>query len=194
MIRGYRAADAPALAEVCVRTGAAGADARGHYSDDALLPEVYCLPYLQLEPALAFVVERGGVPAGYVLGTADTRDFVERYRSAWLPGFAARWRASGADAEVVRAGLHPSAMLIPELDEYPAHLHIDLLPQTQGSGSGRRLIETFCAAVAARGARGVHLGVDAANTNAVAFYRHLGFAELPSSRPDALRLGLRLTS
>jgi ribosomal protein S18 acetylase RimI-like enzyme len=194
MIRPYRGADRDALAEICVRTGAAGSDARGRYSDDALLAEVYCLPYLQLEPTLAFVLEREGAPAGYVLGAADTREYVERYRSAWLPGFAARWHVSGSDAEVVRAGLHPSAMLIPELREYPAHLHIDLLPETQGSGSGRRLIETFCAAVAARGARGVHLGVDAANTNAIAFYSHLGFAELPSSRPDALRLGLRLTS
>lgn len=191
MIRAYRAEDRAALAEICVRTGAAGADARGRYSDDALLAEVYCLPYLELEPSLAFVLERDGRPAGYVIGTADTRDFVERYRSAWLPAFARRWRASGPDADVVRAGLHPSAMLIPELAAYPAHLHIDLLPETQGSGSGRRLIETFCAAVAARGAPGVHLGVDAANTNAVAFYRHLGFTELPSSRPDALRLGLR---
>ncbi|NQX10866.1 GNAT family N-acetyltransferase [Microbacteriaceae bacterium VKM Ac-2855] len=196
-IRGYRQADREALYDVCVRTGAAGADARGRYSDDSLLADVYCGPYLELEPALAFVVEHAGRAAGYVIGTADTRDYVERYRRAWLPAFARRWSGDGvdvigvADEPVVRAGLHPEDMLIDELDEYPAHLHIDLLPEMQGSGSGRRLIEAFCDAVRARGAAGVHLGVDAANTNAVAFYRHLGFAELPSSG-DALHLGLRL--
>jgi len=36
----------------------------------------------------------------------------------------------------------------------------------------------------------VHLGMDAANTGARAFYDRLGFHELPSSRPDAPLLGI----
>jgi GNAT superfamily N-acetyltransferase len=45
-------------------------------------------------------------------------------------------------------------MLWRELPRYPAHLHIDLLPGFQGSGYGRQLIGTFCAAVAEAGAVG----------------------------------------
>lgn len=191
-MRPYRSSDRAALYEVCVRTGAAGADARGRYSDDALLGDVYCGPYLELEPELALVVEHEGRAAGYVIGTADTEQYVLRYRERWLPRFEARWTGEGADAPVVRAGRNPEAMLIPELDAYPAHLHIDLLPELQGSGSGRRLIEAFCAAVAERGASGVHLGVDGANANAVAFYRHLGFEPLPSGSAAAPLLGKRL--
>ncbi len=34
---------------------------------------------------------------------------------------------------------HPERMLIPELADYPAHLHIRLLPEFQGQGWGRQL-------------------------------------------------------
>ena len=76
-------------------------------------------------------------------------------------------------------------MRIAELADYPAHLHIDLLPELQGLGFGRRLIDTLRAALAARGVAAVHLGMDAANTGARAFYARLGFHELPSSRRRA---------
>ena len=75
-------------------------------------------------------------------------------------------------------------MRIAELAEYPAHLHIDLLPELQGQGFGRRLIDTLRAALAARGVPAVHLGMDAANTGARAFYDRLGFHELPSSTAE----------
>ena len=39
-------------------------------------------------------------------------------------------------------------------DEYPAHLHIDLLPETQGQGLGRRLIETLVDALQERACPG----------------------------------------
>ena len=45
-IRPYRPADREAIAAVCLRTAAGGGDATGVYSDDALMPEVYALPYV----------------------------------------------------------------------------------------------------------------------------------------------------
>ena len=65
-----------------------------------------------------------------------------------------------------------------ELDErYPSHLHIDLLPEAQGQGFGRRLIERLIGQLDERGSSGVHLGVSKANHRAIAFYRHVGFVE-----------------
>ena len=55
--------------------------------------------------------------------------------------------------------LHPERMLVPALAEYPAHLHIDLLPEWQGKGWGRGLMEAFLRGVHAAGAARVHLGV-----------------------------------
>jgi ribosomal protein S18 acetylase RimI-like enzyme len=61
---------------------------------------------------------------------------------------------------------------------HPAHLHIDLLPQAQGQGNGRRMIEALLAKLRALGVPGVHLGVGARNSGAIAFYERVGFTRL----------------
>ena len=193
MIRGYRDGDRADVYDVCVRTAAAGADARGRYVSDDLPGDIWAGPYLELEPELAFVVtvpepDGGERVAGYILGTADTRSFVDRYRAEWLPRFAARYPQVDDDT---LAGHQPERMLVPGVDEYPAHLHIDLLPELQRQGWGRALMRRFLAAAAERGAPGAHLSFDPANTGAAAFYERLGFRPLPTSRPDAPLYGIR---
>ena len=74
---------------------------------------------------------------------------------------------------------------------YPSHLHVDLLPDRQGEGWGRRLLETLFDALAATGSPGVHLGVAGANTQAIGFYRRMGFVELKREH-GGLTLGRRL--
>lgn len=203
-IRCYRPSDRDDVYEVCVRTGDSGADARGRYGTDDLLPDIYALPYVDLEPQWAHVVDSGTRVSGYLVAAPDTRAFVERYRSHWLPDFAAKYatgrhpaahaRSGFIDAEgqahFVDTGLHPERMLIAELDEYPAHLHIDLLPELQGQGFGRALIRTLVQRLREAGVPGVHLGVGPTNTDARAFYARLGFIPLPSVA-DGTLLGLR---
>ena len=199
-IRPYRRDDRDAVFSICLRTAAGGGDATGVYSDDALMPEVFALPYVEFAPDLAFVVDDGnGRALGYVIGVADTRAFVDWWKREWGPAFRTRHPEPGpptdrnpgfTEAQLLAAGADPDRMLIAEVDEYPAHLHIDLLPDLQGQGFGRRLIDTLRAALAERGVAAVHLGMDAANTGARAFYDRLGFHELPSGRPDAPLLGI----
>jgi ribosomal protein S18 acetylase RimI-like enzyme len=74
---------------------------------------------------------------------------------------------------------HPERMLIPQLADHPAHLHIDLLPDHQGAGHGRALMETFLRALGAAGVPRVHLGMASSNTRARAFYDRMGFDEIP---------------
>lgn len=181
MIRPYRASDRAAVYDVCVRTAAAGGDARGMYSHDDLMPDVFAGPYVDYQPDLAFVVEKDSRVVGYVIAVANTRAFVDRVRADWVPGFEARYLPpTPADAPIVAMGIDPERMLIPEVDEFPAHLHIDLLPEVQGLGLGRALIEMVLEELAARGIPGLHLTMDPANLPARAFYDRLGFVELPS--------------
>jgi ribosomal protein S18 acetylase RimI-like enzyme len=77
----------------------------------------------------------------------------------------------------------PERLLWPGLRQYPAHLHIDLLPAVQRAGHGRRLMETFFAAAAWAGAAGVHVCVVAENVPAIGFYRHLGFEPAKPAEP-----------
>ncbi|WP_371494296.1 GNAT family N-acetyltransferase [Kitasatospora sp. NBC_00374] len=197
-VRPYRPSDRDAVYDICVRTGHQGGDARGLYPDPLLLPTVFAGPYLRLDPELAFVLDDGERAVGYVLGTADTAAFVRAFRDTWLPEVTAHHPAPAAapvtPTEVVVDLLHrPERMLLPELADHPAHLHIDLLPEHRRQGHGRRLMDTLLAALAERGAPGVHLGMVTGNTPARAFYDRLGFLELPVPDPGPLTyLGLPL--
>jgi ribosomal protein S18 acetylase RimI-like enzyme len=199
-VRPYQPTDRPALYDICLRTGWAGGDATGHYSDPDLLPSVFAGPYAALEPELAFVADDGRRPVGYIVGTADSTAFFTAFRKRWLPSVADRFPApegppSTPDEEIRALLHHAETMLRPEFAAgHPAHLHIDLLPPAQGRGLGRRLMETFLDALRERGVPGVHLGVNPANTGALAFYARLGFTELrPAGGPSLTRyLGRRL--
>lgn len=192
MIRRFRPGDRAEVYEVCLRTANAGADATGLYSSDDLMPELFAGPYLEFEPELAFVVHSGGRVGGYVLGTSDTQAFVSWYREHWMPRLDRFDGGQMGETEgaMLKLGRQPEHMLIPEVDEYPAHLHIDLLPDLQGRGVGRELINTLLGALRARGVQRVHLAMDPANRGARAFYDRLGFHELPSSTPTEPVLGI----
>ncbi len=186
--------DAAGVDEVCVRTGDAGADARGLWSSDELLPDLFARPYVRLEPSMAFVLDDAGAVVGYVIGTADTPRFVARYRELWLPGLEQRWPRPPrppvtAEQRLLTMGLDPERMLSPALAAHPAHLHVDIAPEHQGGGHGRALLETFCRAAAAAGSRAVHLGMDPTNTRARAFYDRLGFDEISGVDDGGVFLG-----
>ncbi|WP_328535629.1 GNAT family N-acetyltransferase [Streptomyces sp. NBC_00344] len=190
-IRPYHAQDRLALYDVCIRTGEEGGDARALYPDHDLLPSIFAGPYAELEPGLAFVVDDGGRAVGYVLGTADTARFVERFRKEWLPSVAERYPdPSGpplTPSDWMAYLLHrPERMLLPELTAYPAHLHIDLLPSHQRGGFGRALMRRFTDTLAEKGVPAVHLGMVTANTSARAFYDRVGFHEIPVADPGPL--------
>jgi hypothetical protein len=62
------------------------------------------------------------------------------------------------------------------LSTYPAHLHIDILPEFTGQGWGEQLMSVFLATISEdEGAHGVHLGMVATNDRARRFYYRLGF-------------------
>jgi ribosomal protein S18 acetylase RimI-like enzyme len=183
VIRRYEPADRAAVYDVCVRTADAGGDARGRWSTDDLMPDLFAGPYVDLQPELAFVLDDGGQVVGYVIGTADTAAFARLLRTEWLPRLTARYPEPAPprtpEDEMIALLYRPERMLVPELAAYPAHLHIDLLPSAQGAGHGRALIDTFRAAASRAGAPALHVGVDPDNTRALGFYARLGFTPIP---------------
>jgi ribosomal protein S18 acetylase RimI-like enzyme len=182
VIRPYRATDRAAIGEICVRTADNGGDARALYPDLDLMATVFAWPYVEFEPELAYVLDNGERAVGYILGTADTPTFVKRFREEWLPAVSAQFplpRAQATRSDAMVGLLHnPDRMLVPEVAAFPAHLHIDLLPEAQGGGHGRALMTAFLSALDAAGVERVHLCMGRQNTNARAFYDRLGFDEL----------------
>jgi ribosomal protein S18 acetylase RimI-like enzyme len=201
IIRPYQPADLDALYRVCLQTGRDGGDATPFYRDHKLLGHVHAAPYALFEPSLAFVAEDPAGVGGYVVGALDTRDFEARLEQDWWPKLRAQypeppasvprdqWTPDQAKAHHIH---HP--WLAPDelASRYPSHLHINLVPQLQSGGYGRRMISTLTDALRRRGSRGVHLTVRPANVRAIGFYRHVGFTQLPAT--DAVIFAMKLTS
>lgn len=198
LIRRATPADESALYDVCLRTGAEGEDATGIYSDPLLLGHIYVGPYLTLEPGLAFVLD-DGEPAGYVLGARETVDFDRRCELEWWPALRRRYpdpaagRAWTPDEHLQHMIHHPPRPDPVLLAEYPAHLHIDLLPRAQGAGHGRRLITRLLNELRATGVAGVHLVTGAKNQRAIGFYDRIGFRTLQTNL-GAVVMAMRLST
>ncbi|MDQ1289369.1 MAG: hypothetical protein QG622_2935 [Actinomycetota bacterium] len=199
-IRPYRATDLRDIYEISVRTAEAGGDARGIYCDDDLMPDLFAGPYLHLEPELAFVLDDGGRAVGYVLGTADTPRFVQAYRRVWIPRLTPKYPAppptsTTRDEQAFALHHDPERLLVPELRDYPAHLHINVLPSYQGGGHGRGLIDVFLDALATRGVPALHITPLTVNASALAFYYRYGFHDIPVADPGLTSyLGIRTPS
>jgi membrane-associated phospholipid phosphatase/ribosomal protein S18 acetylase RimI-like enzyme len=197
-IRPYRPSDRDAMYEVCVKTADVGRDATGMFTDDRLWGDIFAVPYVERHPDLAWVVEsEDGRTIGYIVSTDDTEAFEAWFHDEWWPSVAGRYPLSG-EAEPTRQDsmIGYAARRAPGREqhaaEYPAHLHIDLLPETQGQGLGRRLIETLFAELRRRGVAGLHLGMNPENAGAGAFYERLGMRRLESGA-DTTMYGVRFS-
>ncbi len=180
-IEEYRPEFLPDLQRICLLTGDNGHDGRHLYSDPNTPGDFFAAPYAILEPDLTFVLTDAAGACGYVLGTRDSGAFETFMNTVWLPPLRAKYAITDSSLpterwllELIQAGYRT-----PEnVELYPAHLHIDLLPRAQGQGMGRKIMTVFLERLRELGVSGVHLGVSKRNLNAIQFYEHLGFQKL----------------
>ena len=185
-IRNAGPQDREALFRICLLTADSGQDATALYSDPDYPGLVWSVPYLDFDPAHAFVLDNDGDILGYVVGTSDTFAFERKLDAQWWPFLAEKYAGREPQAKLDAMVLNRIATP-PHSDEtiarhYPAHLHINLLPPAQSGGWGRRLIEAELESLRKAGASGVHLGVSLTNDRAMGFYRHVGFEEIARSQ------------
>ncbi|KAF2848301.1 GCN5-related N-acetyltransferas-like protein, partial [Plenodomus tracheiphilus IPT5] len=153
-------------------------------------------PYVSLTPDTCHVLDDGtGRIVGYCIGTADTASFAQHWREVFTQlidpmqvpkpeiqtddplmegGMVKEFRASAYNAHCSMLQDWPQT-----LQQYPAHMHIDILPEYQRRGYGRALINAFFQSVKSMGAHGVHLDMVKTNTNGLAFYERIGFQRCP---------------
>lgn len=200
-IRRARPEDQRAFYIVCLRTSDNGADGSHLHDDPDALGHIYVGPYLKLEPSFALALEDDEGVCGYCLGTPDSVRYYERFQREWLPPIQAKLKQPTGDPtqwtltqQLHNLLLHPAplAYFPRAFVPWPAHMHIDLLPRAQGQGWGRTLLERQMQSLRDAGATGVHLCVAPGNARAQAFYRKLGFTDLPAgpdTPPDSVFLG-----
>jgi len=195
-IRPFQSTDHDALYQICLRTGWGGGDATEHYSDPRLLGHFYAAPYVKQDSGLCLIATLNGVPSGYILGTADSAGFRTWSETQWFPTLRERFPMpdeadTSADA-VLRRRMHSGYEPPDCARDYPAHLHIDLLPNLQGRGLGAQLMGRFFDILRERNCPAAHLVVNVANTRAVAFYEKFGF-HLVNSSPKHRVFGFKLS-
>lgn len=196
-IRPYHTTDLAALYRICLLTSSDGDAATAHYDDPNLLGHFFAAPYAVLAPDLCFVLTERHIPIGYVLGVRDSAEFGIQCEQTWFPTLRTQYPLpnpadTSADAAMIRL-IHQGHDTKNHFPLYPAHLHIDILPQGQKLGFGRTLLETLFTALRMRSVSGVHLEVSKKNQNAVDFYQHIGFHCL-TEYPMATVFGLPLSA
>lgn len=196
LLRRCRLADLGEISDICCRTGfgGEGIDEAGVFRDRRLFALLFCEYYVRHERENCFVAcatsGRRRV-VGYILGCPDTRRFVRRFALHSLPRIALRallitsWRYPRTLRELLRwARGNPWNTPNPAGDDYPAHLHIDILPEFQRRGIGGRLLERLESALQAQGVEGIHLETSNLHRKALPFYAKHGYRLLIEKRHE----------
>ncbi|KAI0375695.1 acyl-CoA N-acyltransferase [Pilatotrama ljubarskyi] len=194
-IGDVRLADSSALNRICLLTGDAGKSAEPLHKYGELIGLVYAEPYAHLPTTFGFVMidlAKGEEVVGYVLGSYDTRAFEHHALEEWYPHVRSKYSyppetnegATEADKRYINILHNPPRAAEAQVNFSPAHLHIDILPEYQRQGWGRRLIARAVSYLRQeRGLSRLWLGIDPRNEGAKRFYEKLGFKEL-SDAPE----------
>ena len=194
-IRRYISSDIDSLYSICRRTGDSGNDATKIYNDPKLLGHFYAAPYAVLEPELTFIVTLDGIQSGYILGTKNSEEFRKRSESEWFANLRIKYPFPNkddisADANIIKL-IHKGYILKEELTDYPAHLHVDLLPSTQGKGIGKKIMHVFIGKLKELNIPALHLEVGKKNPEAIGFYKKMGFHQIVEYE-HSIGFGMRL--
>ena len=167
-MRRYQQKDRENCRDICHKT----ATAPKYVKCKELVCLLYCDYYLDNEPDNIFILaDEEDNAIGYILCGQDEK----AYRKAIKPYLQKARKISFVD------GIMPiieSAMAKGLSKEYPAHLHIDILPQGQRQGYGAKLIQALEVHLKEKGVQGLRLGVGGDNAGAHKFYEACGFTLL----------------
>ena len=180
-IRSYHSKDTENLKKICIKT--ASPAFQGKKLTETALVDVYCRYYIENEPESCFVLaDENDMAQGYVLCAKNYDEykkiFKKKYLKTWNP-------------VTLIMGNFALKSIKDYVKEYPAHLHIDLLPECQGKGYGRKLIETLIGCLREKEIKGLMLHVSMENEGARAFYAKCGFKVLYADKHDVL-MGMQM--
>ena len=165
-VRPYAEKDKANFIKICLVT----ANITDENNDHAkFIKALYCDYYIQNEPQNCFALTDDNDDAvGYIICSSDynfyKKNFAETLKYTKSLGFDKYLLAMG---EVIGHGLYKK--------NFPAHLHIDILPGYQHSGGGTILMNMLKKHLKDNGIDSVHLMVNAENKNAVKFYKKNNF-------------------
>ena len=173
-IRPYRETDKYNVQRVCLQTinDEIVFEGLDRINTDLFLA-VYNDYYTEQEPENCFVcTDENDNAVGYIICSADVKKWRKIFMKEYYPKIKHRKFSDRAIAlaEIVAHSLFAN--------KYPAHLHIDILREYRGGGTGTKLVEKLVDHLAQSGVSGVQLCVDSHNKKAIRFYKRCGFKVL----------------
>jgi ribosomal protein S18 acetylase RimI-like enzyme len=190
-IRSFTESDRPELLALFARAreDSPSASLWGHEESEAA---IYLTPYMDLEPESLFVAESGGRLVGCLTGCPDSSrlpseearmlEAIRTHRLMLRPRLAAFFARSTGDLLWGAAHRRPRAAAF-EDPRWPAHLHINLVPEARGTGAAENLMTAWFDRLRSTGSPGCHLQTLCENTRALSFFRRMGFTEHGPARP-----------
>lgn len=161
-IRPYERKDYLQVQSICVCNG------DFPQKDISVLLDLYCSYYIEQEPEHCLVLtDRENIPVGYLYWAADFVKYEERYRKKYL------YRIP--EGRYLMDKLEEMKVMLSLAEEFPAHMHMDVLHEYQGYGFGRQLLSKAREQLIQEGVCGLMLIVRAENIGARSFYEHCGF-------------------
>lgn len=195
IIRPYEPRDRAAVRRICCETADSGKPVERFFHDREVFGDLLTRYYTDVEPESSWVVEEDGRVVGYLTGCLDTRRFLRVMIWRIVPAAVVRACGRGTLFQGMtrrllaanwRMALGGTASDGELLNNFPAHLHVNLQNGFRGQQAGRRLVEAFCAQARTMSVAGIHLQVSADNEAGCRFFGRLGFREL--SRQPRFRM------
>ena len=160
IIRKVKKSDIKGIRHVCYKTGYMGEDCTGHFSDEKLFGYLFSQYYPEFEREHSFVADDNGRVVGYILGSPDTVGQGKRFMAKMVPKIILRMllyttlrynkdfrmflKEAVIGLKYLRLPKDPKNMPHKKInEEYPAHLHIDILEEYQRKGIGEKLMNAF---------------------------------------------------
>ena len=167
-IRSFDEKDRENCRDICHKT----ATAPEYVKSKELVCLLYCDYYLDNEPDNCFVlVDDCDNAVGYILCAEDEKAFgkgMKPYLKKVRKLSFGQWFA-----HLIEGVLDKSVA-----KKYPAHLHIDILPEGQRQGYGSKILGALETHLQSKGIQGVRLGVGGLNEGAHRFYEANGYVLL----------------
>ena len=195
-IRPYEARDRDGVFQVAADTAFFGQPVETYLDDRRLFCHAFYSFYTDCEPEHAWVACVDDVVVGFLVGCVDGA----RQRRVWLKAILPRvarglllgeyrigartWRYA-----LRRGGAALQRRPHVNMQNYPAHLHLNVASEWRREGIGRRLLLAFLEQMRSLGVKGVHASSTDLNRHAGRLFESVGF-RIADSRPTCQWSGL----
>ena len=179
-IRKYEEKDRDNLFKICVATSGLPTETQ---KDLDFLNLLYNDYYAVVEPQNCFVaVNEDDETVGYILCAENFDRYYKTFKGLYMP-------------QIKKLGFNFFTMAMGEISvhrlfkkKYPAHLHIDILPEAQRQGLGTKLIDALTSHLKAKGINNVSVLTISRKSMGYKFYTKYGFRKVGAISNDRITM------